>query len=234
VSCDEPPHDRPPDDRGSPDATTPEPLTLVPAVRRLADWLGLDLSNEQFEALDAFGGWLAGEAERAGGIGPAEVPRLFDRHIGDSLVYLVGVPRGASTIVDVGSGVGLPGIPLAIARPAATVTLVDRSRRRVDLARRAVRILGLGNVDVVEGDVADLRDRWQVAVFRASLPIAGAHATLPAVLESGGTGLFGVSRRADTPDIAELPPIPAAHLLRIAPPMLDSPFWLLRMRSTSG
>jgi hypothetical protein len=245
----------------------------------LAAWLGQDASDAQVDALGAYAHWLADEARGAGGIGPAEVPRLFDRHIGDSLAYLVGMPRHVSAIVDIGSGVGLPGIPLAIMHPTVAVTLVDRSGRRSDLARRAVRVLGLDNVEVMQADVeredlpselgvvaprgadAQVADALvadeavadaplagsgprrtvvgvPVLVFRASLPIARAYGVLADVfgpiLGPNGVGLFGVSRAWVRPDVPKPPAGLATHLVRIAPPMLDSPFWLLRMQGTSG
>lgn len=206
----------------------------------LADWLGLDLTGDQLDRLVAYADWLRDEAMVAGGIGPAERDRLFDRHVGDSLTYLaaLGAPTEATStepvhVVDVGAGVGLPGIPLAIARPDARVTLLDRSGRRVDLARRAIRVVGIHNAATVSGDVRTSDLTGDVAVFRASLDITAAAAVLDAIVGTGGLGVFGVSRSASPPDLPDLADI-EVELIEVAPPMLDSPAWLLRMRSRAA
>ncbi|MBH0781249.1 16S rRNA (guanine(527)-N(7))-methyltransferase RsmG [Nocardia bovistercoris] len=72
---------------------------------------------------------LAGAGVERGLIGPREVPRLWDRHILNCAVVGELIPEGAS-VVDVGSGAGLPGIPLAIARPDLRITLVEPLLRR--------------------------------------------------------------------------------------------------------
>ena len=110
------------------------------------------------ELLARFRAFLEQEAIPAGGLGPAEVDRLADRHLHDSLGFSVawhGEPP-PDRLFDIGSGVGLPGIPLAILWPNTEVTLVERSGRRARLLRRSARILGLSGVAVLERDVDDL------------------------------------------------------------------------------
>lgn len=199
----------------------------------LAAWLGFSLDVTAHEQLETYGRWLLEEALGAGGIGPEEGPRLFDRHVGDSLGYLVGMPHDAESLIDVGSGVGLPGIPLAIVLPGCSVTLVDRSGRRCDLARRIVRILDLPNVEVIREDVDRLTSVWDVATFRASLPLDRAFAVFGDLTRPMGIGLFGLTRRREPPEPPSPPKGVTAEVLRAEPPVLDSPLWLLRMRGTS-
>lgn len=93
---------------------------------------------------------LATEGTVRGLIGPREVPRLWDRHLLNSVAIAPLVPAGAH-VVDVGSGAGLPGIPLALARPDLTVTLLEPLARRVTFLDECVDALRLGTVTVVRG-----------------------------------------------------------------------------------
>ncbi|MEN8237768.1 MAG: RsmG family class I SAM-dependent methyltransferase [Actinomycetota bacterium] len=193
-------------------------------------WLGIGLDAGQRAAIIRFERWLDEEAIPAGGIGPAESDRLFDRHIVDSLAFQLGIPGDARTAVDVGGGVGLPSIPLAIARPDIEFTLVERSRRRTDLATRAARILGLSNYSVLTKDVSAIDVHFDVALFRASLPIVQAANALTLCLDPAGTGLLAVSRQAQRPSLPSAPESITFALSREGDGILASPFWLLKMR----
>ena len=95
-------------------------------------------------------------------IGPREAPRLWDRHLLNCAVLGEVVADGAS-VADVGSGAGLPGLVLAIARPDLSVTLVEPLLRRTTLPGRGRRDLGLGDrVEVLRGRAEELhgRRRW--------------------------------------------------------------------------
>ena len=85
---------------------------------------------------------LAGDGVVRGLIGPREVPRLWDRHVLNSAAMAEVVPQGAR-VVDVGSGAGLPGIPLALARPDLRLTLVEPMARRVEFLEEVVAELGV-------------------------------------------------------------------------------------------
>jgi 16S rRNA (guanine527-N7)-methyltransferase len=80
---------------------------------------------------------LASDGVTRGLIGPREVPRLWERHMLNSAVVAEAVPQGAR-VVDVGSGAGLPGIPLGIARPDLALTLVEPMARRVEFLEEVV------------------------------------------------------------------------------------------------
>jgi 16S rRNA (guanine527-N7)-methyltransferase len=87
-------------------------------------------------------------AEQIGlALGPNEGPRLWERHVLDSLVPL-DVVYNCRLVADVGSGAGLPGLPLAIACPWVRFTLVEPRRLRAAWLREATDRLGLTNVDV--------------------------------------------------------------------------------------
>ena len=195
-------------------------------ARRAAAWAGVTMSTDQEAVLVAFADWLSTEAIGAGGLGPAEAERIWPRHIADSLTFAVGWrDRPApNTLLDIGSGVGLPGIPLAITHPGTAVTLLDRSARRIDLANRAIRILGLSNARTRLGNGEDEDLTYAAVTMRAVMPVSRALATVEHCLEPGGVGVLGASRtrepRADHDSTTTLP-IPEG--------VLDSPAWLLRM-----
>lgn len=199
--------------------------------RLLATDLGIALDDAQIERLQEYGRWLAFEAEGAGGIGPEELGRLFDRHLADSLTFLAGIPTDAASVIDVGSGVGLPGIPLAIARPDLSVGLIDRSDRRTWLARRACRVLDL-DVEIQTATIQDIQADVDVLTFRASLPIGAAADVLGSGRFGTPVAVYGWSRRSTEPAMPEPPAGVAFERLRVVSTVLDSPSWLLRMRVT--
>lgn len=124
---------------------------------------------------DQYHSWLAEHATVRGLIGPREVPRLWDRHILNCAVLSEVVPEGSS-VADIGSGAGLPGIPLAIARPDVSVTLIEPLLRRTTFLDEVVADLGLANVTVIRGRAEDKAVRKEaglvdVVTSRAVAPL---------------------------------------------------------------
>ncbi len=115
---------------------------------------------------------LATEGVLRGLIGPREAPRLWDRHILNSAVLSEVVPEGAS-VCDIGSGAGLPGLVLAIARPDVHMTLVEPLLRRTTFLDEVVSELGLAHVDVVRARAEDLHGQqtFDVVTSRAVAPL---------------------------------------------------------------
>lgn len=93
---------------------------------------------------------LATDGSTRGFIGPREVPRLWERHILNCAVIEQVIPEGA-TVIDVGSGAGLPGIPLAIARRDLHITLIEPLLKRYNYLNEVTEQLGLDNVTVLRG-----------------------------------------------------------------------------------
>ena len=93
-------------------------------------------------------------------IGPREADRLWDRHLINSAVIGEQIPEGAS-VLDVGSGAGLPGIPLAIARPDLKVILLEPMSRRVEWLKEVSSALGL-SVEVIRGRAEDVAVRQTI------------------------------------------------------------------------
>lgn len=93
---------------------------------------------------------LADAGVKRGLIGPREVPRLWERHLLNCAVLSEVVPESV-TVCDVGSGAGLPGIPLALVRPDLKITLLEPLLRRTNFLQEVVELLGLDHVTVVRG-----------------------------------------------------------------------------------
>jgi 16S rRNA (guanine527-N7)-methyltransferase len=106
------------------------------------------LFGEHLEAAIAYAQLLATDGVLRGLIGPREAPRLWDRHLLNcaSLTELI---EPDARVVDVGSGAGLPGMVLAVARPDLSVILVEPLARRTAFLSEAVAALGLANTTVV-------------------------------------------------------------------------------------
>ncbi|MFJ1459064.1 16S rRNA (guanine(527)-N(7))-methyltransferase RsmG [Nocardia sp. N2S4-5] len=132
---------------------------------------------------------LATAGVERGLIGPREVPRLWDRHILNCAVLGELIPASAA-VVDIGSGAGLPGIPLAIARPDLRITLVEPLLRRTIFLAEFIESAGL-NVTVVRGraeqpDVRKVAGGADVVTSRAVAPLAKlAKWSLPLVHDRG-------------------------------------------------
>ena len=132
---------------------------------------------------------LAAVGVERGLIGPREVDRLWDRHILNSAVVADAIPQDAR-VVDLGSGAGLPGVPLIIARPDLKVTLLEPMARRVAWLTEVVDTLAL-SASVVRGRAEEPAIRQQLAgadvvIARAVAPLARLWAWSAPLLRQGG------------------------------------------------
>ena len=119
----------------------------------------------------AFAGMLATRGVEWGLIGPHEVTRLWDRHLLNCAVVADLIGSRYRTLVDIGSGAGLPGIVLAMVRPELTVTLLEPMERRCRFLSGCVAELGLANASVLRGRAEDVTLRADVATARAVAPL---------------------------------------------------------------
>jgi 16S rRNA (guanine527-N7)-methyltransferase len=136
----------------------------------LASVFGAD--EEQIALAESYVGMLSTIGIERGIIGPREVPRLWGRHVLGSAVVEELIPEKAD-VIDVGSGGGLPGIPLAIARPDLLVTLVEPMQRRVDFLREVIDELDIPNLEVLRARAEEVSPRGQadIVVSRAVAPL---------------------------------------------------------------
>jgi 16S rRNA (guanine527-N7)-methyltransferase len=131
-------------------STTPAPPPAAAAL--FGDRLGV---------AEAYADLLAGPGVERGLLGPREVERIWDRHILNSAAIAELIEPG-SCVIDIGSGAGLPGVPLAIARPDLRVTLVEPMLRRTEFLEEAVAILGIP-IAVTRGRAEDAEIRGRLA-----------------------------------------------------------------------
>ena len=140
---------------------------------------------------EAFADLLTQEATVRGLIGPREVPRLWERHLLNCAVVSDLMPED-STVCDIGSGAGLPGIVLAIRRPDLSVTLLEPLLRRTTFLELAVSRMGLDNVTVHRGRAEEMhRDtEWaggfDVVTSRAVAPMERLAGWSLPLVRSGG------------------------------------------------
>jgi 16S rRNA (guanine527-N7)-methyltransferase len=121
---------------------------------------------------ERFAALLASDGVVRGLIGPRETPRLWERHLLNCAVLGELVPQ-RSSVCDIGSGAGLPGLVLAIARPDLTITLVEPLLRRTTFLDEAVQRLELDNVEVVRARAEELHGvrHFDVVTSRAVAPL---------------------------------------------------------------
>lgn len=143
--------------------------------------------GERLPVAEQYADLLAGDGVVRGLIGPREAPRLWDRHLLNCAVVAELLPDGTD-VIDVGSGAGLPGIVLAIARPDLRMTLLEPLARRVAFLTEAVEALSLTNVKIIRGRAEESTGRLEAAVVtaRAVAPLERLGAwCLPLVAQGG-------------------------------------------------
>lgn len=114
-----------------------------------------DVFGDQLEVATRYAELLATDGVERGLLGPRETERLWDRHVLNSAA-LGELLEPGERVADIGSGAGLPGIPLAIARRDLSVTLIEPLLRRATFLSEAVTALALENVTVVRGRAEDV------------------------------------------------------------------------------
>ena len=145
--------------------------------------------GENFKAISQYVDILTSRGIDWGLIGPREVDRIWDRHILNSTAFAELIPEGA-TVVDVGSGAGLPGIPLAVLRPDLKITLLEPLLRRCTFLSQAVDELGItSRVEVVRGRAEEHAHTYDVVTARAVAPLGRLLDWCAPLLGSGGVML---------------------------------------------
>ena len=129
---------------------------------------------------EAFADILATRGVEQGLIGPREVPRLWDRHLLNCAVVAELIDGQCQTLVDIGSGAGLPGLVLAMVRPEVTITLLEPMERRCRFLAECATELGVANASVLRSRA---EDAVRAGLPRADVATARAVAPLPRLAE---------------------------------------------------
>lgn len=122
--------------------------------------------GERAELADRFVEHLVTTGIEWGLLGPREIPKMWDRHVLNCAVVEELIPKGA-VVADVGSGAGLPGLALAIARPDVQFVLIEPLERRVDWLDMVIEDLGLENIDVIRASSEQVFDSVDVDIVTA-------------------------------------------------------------------
>ena len=150
---------------------------------------------------------LTGIGVERGVVGPAEADRIWDRHLLNCGVVARLIAAKAS-VLDLGSGAGLPGVVLAILLPGARLTLLEPLARRVDFLNECVAELGLRNTDVVRGRAEDLAGQTlaDVVTSRAVAPLDKLVGLSVGLVRPGGRVLAMKGATAET-ELAKARPV---------------------------
>lgn len=127
---------------------------------------------EQFAALaDLYTDWNA----KINVISRKDIANLYPNHVLHSLAIaaFLGPLASGTSILDMGTGGGFPGIPLAIAYPQCRFHLIDRIGKKIKVASEIAGAVGLDNVTFQHGDIGECRDRYDYVVSRAVMPLNG-------------------------------------------------------------
>lgn len=163
---------------GSGGGTPPVPKVLLENV-----------SRETFLVLEKYAALLIKWNKSINLVGKSTESEIWERHIYDSLQLVTLIPE-IKTLADFGSGAGLPGIVIAIARPEIAVTLIEQDQRKASFLRECVAQLSLKNTRIIDADIASTSERYQLITARALASLSELFALAYPRLEEGASCLF--------------------------------------------
>ena len=174
------------------------------------------LFEDRIDVARDFARELGARGEELGLIGPLEPARLWSRHILNSVLLAPMLRPGL--VGDIGSGAGLPGLVLAIARPDVEFVLVEPMERRVDWLRSEASRLGLGNVRVerARAEEAPLVEQLDQVTARAVASLAKLIPMTAPLAKRGGELIFMKGERVDDEVAAAAKQIRSARLRDVA------------------
>ena len=136
---------------------------MKPSPELLAHFPGREEQIQRYAEL------LSSTGIERGLIGPKEGDRIWERHIANCIPITTIIPQGVR-VADIGSGAGLPGIVIALARPDLKVTLIEPLQRRVDFLNEVIAELAL-EVEVIRGRAERVKKQFEIVTARAVAPL---------------------------------------------------------------
>ena len=159
--------------------------------------LSVTLDATQTDRLARFETLLLDRATALGMIAKGDLPRLRERHVLDSLRAATALPEAVRSVLDLGSGAGLPGIPVAIARPDLAVTLAETRHQRIAFLELAVAELELDRVFVHAGRAEDVRGPVDACLARAFRDAGGSWKAAQRLVSPDGCLVYFAGARFD-------------------------------------
>lgn len=153
------------------------------------------LSGKQREQFEKLGPLYADWNSKINVISRKDIDNLYTNHILHSLAIAKFLqPAPGTTFLDMGTGGGFPGIPLAIMYPECRFHLIDRIGKKIKVAQAIAEAIGLTNVTFQHGDIGECRERYDYVVSRAVMTL---DALVPLITKNVRRGRRGVNRYAD-------------------------------------
>jgi 16S rRNA (guanine527-N7)-methyltransferase len=201
-------------------------MTPRDALERGAEDLGIALPGEVRERLMAYIALLVKWNASYNLTAVREPMAMVSHHLLDSLALLPHLPAGSegdARLADVGSGAGLPGIPLALARPSWRVALIEASQKKAAFLRQAKIELGLANVEVHDGRVEELRSAqgFSIVVSRAFAELGDFIAACRHLLDRRGV-LAAMKGKYPAQELAQVPAGLTAKVIALRVPFLEA------------
>ena len=198
-----------------------------PASAALIFGENIDRARRYFELLVRDGDLL-------GLLGPREMPKLWTRHILNSAVVAELVSPGAS-VADVGSGAGLPGIPMALAQPQAKFTLIEPMERRSDWLKSTIAELQLENVRVLRARAEEVTEVFDVVTARAVSALPNLLKMCVPLTKHGGEvialkGSKAADEIADSKRLQKKLAIESFEIVRVGGELLADPTLVVRTK----
>ena len=202
------------------EGSPPDAFHVKQELERGAASLGLDLAGEQLDRLARFAELLSTRAIEIGAIAASDRERVVERHILDSLRAAPEIRDDDRIAYDFGSGAGLPGIPLAVVRPACAFALVESRHWRAAFLELVVSELEL-NVRVERARVEKMGVQADLAVSRAFAPLAKTWGLAEPLLRPGGRLVFFAGRSMEDPEAVARAAAGEGSEVRLVPDQLD-------------
>ncbi|MDO5746636.1 MAG: 16S rRNA (guanine(527)-N(7))-methyltransferase RsmG [Actinomycetaceae bacterium] len=156
--------------------------------------------DSAFDELRVFADMLIDEGELRGLIGTKEVPRLWSRHFVNSACLAPFLDKGISTVADIGTGAGFPGIVLALIRPDISFTFIESMERRCEWLCDVTQEIGIDNVKIIHARSNDIprSQRFDAVTSRAVARLDKLVRLSAHLVKGGGSFLALKGQRANT------------------------------------